>query len=300
MLSIKYNCSEWWRSQCDSSFGNGDISNSLLIYTGTASYGSAYLSRFPANLNNDIFIGPGASACPTCIGRQLEKPEYPTNQGRFYGILSDNNSNNSLSNYQNTWMSGFADPLFYLTYTNDGGLVPKFGPVTGSNNATDTPSSYVPKNFPIPPGGGPYINHYDGGDTFQWPGTSGSGCNGGPCQGLDPAAQFVHATIDGSEDFRLKSTSVLIGSGMGPLVYPPVGLTSTIPAVDLTGQGRPTSGRYDIGPVQYNGTLAAPTITSPTTATGYVGTAFIYNIGATGAPTSYGASGLPSWATLNT
>ena len=146
--------------------GNGDISNSLLIYTGTASYGSAYLSRFPANLNNDIFIGPGASACPTCIGRQLEKPEYPTNQGRFYGILSDNNSNNSLSNYQNTWMSGFADPLFYLTYTNDGGLVPKFGPVTGSNNATDTPSSYVPKNFPIPPGGGPYINHYDGGDTF--------------------------------------------------------------------------------------------------------------------------------------
>ena len=276
----------------------GDIINSLVIYTGTYPYGSAIAGKFPGNLYSDIVIGPGTSACPTCIAKQLEKPEYPTNQscdtcvGIPYGHAN-------VSNFQNTWMSGFANPVFYLT-TTGAPLVAKFGPVTGSDNATDTPPGYVSLLFPNPPGGGPYMNSYEGGATFQWPGTSGNGCNGGPCQGLDPAAQFVHATIDGNEDFRLKSTSVLIGSGMGPVVFPPLSYTSIITAVDLAGQGRPTSGRYDIGPVQYNGTLAAPTITSPTTATGFVGTAFVYNIGATGAPTSYSASGLPSWASLNT
>ena len=44
----------------------------------------------------------------------------------------------------------------------------------------------------------------------------------------------------------------------------------------------------------------APVITSSTTATGTTGSSFFYQITATNSPTSYSASGLPSWASLNT
>ncbi len=45
---------------------------------------------------------------------------------------------------------------------------------------------------------------------------------------------------------------------------------------------------------------AAPVITSSTSASGTVGTAFNYSITASGSPTSYAATGLPSWASINT
>ncbi len=47
-------------------------------------------------------------------------------------------------------------------------------------------------------------------------------------------------------------------------------------------------------------TAAAPVITSATTANGTVGTAFSYQITATNAPTSYGATGLPAGLSVNT
>ena len=46
-------------------------------------------------------------------------------------------------------------------------------------------------------------------------------------------------------------------------------------------------------------TQAAPVITSPTTASGTVGSAFSYQITATNAPSSYGATGLPGGLTVN-
>ena len=46
-------------------------------------------------------------------------------------------------------------------------------------------------------------------------------------------------------------------------------------------------------------TVAAPVITSATKASGTVGTAFSYQITATNAPTSYGATGLPAGLTVN-
>jgi fibronectin type 3 domain-containing protein len=52
-------------------------------------------------------------------------------------------------------------------------------------------------------------------------------------------------------------------------------------------------------PVSGGGGLT-PTITSPLTATGTVGTAFTYQIAATQNPTSYGATGLPAGLSLNT
>jgi hypothetical protein len=45
---------------------------------------------------------------------------------------------------------------------------------------------------------------------------------------------------------------------------------------------------------------AIPGITSSTSASGTVGTAFNYSITASGSPTSYAATGLPSWASINT
>jgi hypothetical protein len=45
--------------------------------------------------------------------------------------------------------------------------------------------------------------------------------------------------------------------------------------------------------------VAAPVITSATTASGTVGSAFLYQITATNAPTSYGATGLPAGLTVN-
>lgn len=46
--------------------------------------------------------------------------------------------------------------------------------------------------------------------------------------------------------------------------------------------------------------IAAPVVTSATTASGTVGFAFSYNITATNSPTSFNAAGLPSWASVST
>ncbi|MGD0092009.1 MAG: putative Ig domain-containing protein [Planctomycetota bacterium] len=48
------------------------------------------------------------------------------------------------------------------------------------------------------------------------------------------------------------------------------------------------------------GTPAAPVITGPTTATGTAGVAFSYQIAASNSPAGYNATGLPSWAAVNT
>ena len=48
------------------------------------------------------------------------------------------------------------------------------------------------------------------------------------------------------------------------------------------------------------GSVIAPVITSPTTASGTVGASFSYRIAASNSPTSFGATGLPAGLTLNT
>jgi hypothetical protein len=67
---------------------------------------------------------------------------------------------------------------------------------------------------------------------------------------------------------------------------------------------RPSSGTWDVGAYQYcvgsGCTQTVPIIYSATTATGAVGTAFIYQITATNSPTSFNAAGLPSGLSVNT
>ena len=47
-------------------------------------------------------------------------------------------------------------------------------------------------------------------------------------------------------------------------------------------------------------TVAAPVVSSAATASGKIGTAFSYQITASGTPTSYSATGLPAGLTINT
>ena len=71
--------------------------------------------------------------------------------------------------------------------------------------------------------------------------------------------------------------------------------TSTInlSATDASGTG-PATLTLTVNPAP------APVITSATTASGTVGIAFSYQITAANSPTSYGATGLPSWLSVNT
>jgi hypothetical protein len=222
--------------------GTGDITNSIIIYTGTQPYGTAWYERFPGHLINSILIGPGTSACSTCFARALGKPNYPTNNGNV-------ESNTTGSHVQNSWESGFAYPL---TYSSDSSGVPIFGPVTGANNATDIPSSYVPPYIPatsVPWGG-------YGGLAFQFPGTTSS------TQGLNPADVFVSASPP--YDFRLKSGSPLIGAGSMVVTntWPGIVNVPSIPTTDLLGNARPTAGRADVGAAQYQGAPPVQTIDS--------------------------------------
>ena len=85
------------------------------------------------------------------------------------------------------------------------------------------------------------------------------------------------------------------------------GLNATGRYVRMFGTKRTTIYGYSIWefqvfgiPVSNSGSGTAPSITSPTTATGTVGTAFSYQIAATQNPTSFGATGLPPGLSVNT
>jgi hypothetical protein len=80
--------------------------------------------------------------------------------------------------------------------------------------------------------------------------------------------------------------------------------TDTSSSVQLTGGVSVSSGGSSIPTTTTGTTLtispAAPVISSATTASGTVGSAFSYQITASNSPTSYGASGLPSGLSINT
>lgn len=209
--------------------GNGGIYNTLVKYTGTVPYGTAIWSRFPSDIVNDIIIGPGtcSTSSSPCYPLSYVKVSYP---GTPY------------SRVENTWTSGFSDPLIYIPAHGD------FGGIIGSNNATDISSAYVP----IINSSDPFISDPAGfgyGSTFQLPGSDGVSC-GGSCQGLTASSQFVSL----GTDFRLNSGSNLIAAGSDAL--------SVTFSTDLLGNPRPTSGRYDIGVAQYTGSAPTPAIAS--------------------------------------
>ena len=81
------------------------------------------------------------------------------------------------------------------------------------------------------------------------------------------------------------------------------GFNVTARFVRMNGTTRTTQYGYSIWEFQVFGVVGvsgAPAITSGTTASGNVNTAFSYQIAATNSPTSYGASGLPAGLSVNT
>jgi uncharacterized protein YhjY with autotransporter beta-barrel domain/mono/diheme cytochrome c family protein len=98
-----------------------------------------------------------------------------------------------------------------------------------------------------------------------------------------PAVGTVTATSATTVSYTASSTAY-----SSPLTFQyqangPCGTTSGVATVNLTVNPPPV-----------------PAITSAATATGTGGQAFTYNITATNAPTSFGATGLPAWASINT
>ena len=84
------------------------------------------------------------------------------------------------------------------------------------------------------------------------------------------------------------------------IVYIPANQNPTSAPLILVGYEGATAGTGSIGVFQVGDEVPVPTITSNTTASGTVGTAFSYTITGSNSPTSYGATGLPAGLTINT
>jgi hypothetical protein len=93
----------------------------------------------------------------------------------------------------------------------------------------------------------------------------------------------------GTADFRLLGNSVALDNGTSI-----AGVTSTL---DLNKVARPAGPGIDRGAFEYN---IVPRIVSALNASGKVGTAFSYTIGAYNYPSSFAASNLPAGLSVNT
>ena len=122
------------------------------------------------------------------------------------------------------------------------------------------------------------------------------------------SATTANGTVGSAFSYQITATN-------SPTSYGATGLPAGLTVNTSTGQitGTPTgAGTSTVAMSAINGggtgtatlTLtinpATPVITSATTASGTVGSAFSYQITATNSPTSYGATGLPSGVTVNT
>ena len=127
---------------------------------------------------------------------------------------------------------------------------------------------------------------------------------------FSPASSTVGAgaltlTLNGS---NFLSTSTVTYNGVA---HPATYVSSSALTITLSAADQATAGNYAVvvtnpAPGGGSSTLnfpvnnAPPVITSATTASGTVGSAFSYQITATNTPTSYGATGLPAGLTVNT
>jgi len=101
---------------------------------------------------------------------------------------------------------------------------------------------------------------------------------------------LVSNALDPTVILALSGTGVAAASHGESLAETEVPATSPTVALSWTPSTSSNVTSYNI----YRTTVASPVITSPTKASGTVGTAFSYEITATNTPTSYGAKGLPA------
>jgi regulation of enolase protein 1 (concanavalin A-like superfamily) len=97
-------------------------------------------------------------------------------------------------------------------------------------------------------------------------------------------------TVTCTADFSLKSTSLALNNG--------VQIAGTTPTTDIKNVSRLQGSGVDRGAYELIVT-GKPLITSSNTKTGTIGNSLSYTIIASNTPTSYAATGLPSWLTFN-
>ncbi len=88
--------------------------------------------------------------------------------------------------------------------------------------------------------------------------------NGSTCFGLTPSNEFVASNLAAPPDLRIKSTSADIYGAGAKFSFATGGsmLGTLVPTPDIYGQPIPTSGRYDVGAAQFNGS-PPPVVAGP-------------------------------------
>jgi hypothetical protein len=119
---------------------------------------------------------------------------------------------------------------------------------------------------------------------------------------LNPTSGSVGTgvTITGTY-FGASGTVTFNGTAATTTSWSATSIVTSVPTGATSGNVVVTVGGMASNTIPFTVTSsAAPAITSASSASGTMGTAFSYKITATNSPTSYGASGLPSWASVNT
>ncbi|MBA2479461.1 MAG: hypothetical protein H0V44_02270 [Planctomycetes bacterium] len=150
------------------------------------------------------------------------------------------------------------------------------GTVTSGGNASDV--AYADANF------------YSSSATIMGQSLSAWKASGKDASALSGVPQFTNQTAG---DYTLQASSPCIDAA-GAVA------AANIPATDTNGNLRPSGGSADIGAAERTASgSGAPVITSPATANATIGAVFTYQITASNGPTSFTATGLPGWATVN-
>lgn len=193
------------------------VTNSTLVYAGTATGCFGVWAKFNPALANDTLIGPG-SRIADCA------PVITLAGGSTYGdVVMYNNA-----------LFGWSNPLAYGTETGT-----YTAPViVGANNATDIPSNYAAgAEFAF--GGNASPNYY----PYALSGISQ--------YGVSAAAQFVNPAAGPGMNLALLPSGSLYGGGAAfSYAFGQNDVQTLAPGADIFGNARPQGTRYDIGAYQ--------------------------------------------------
>ncbi|HEV3273033.1 MAG TPA: choice-of-anchor tandem repeat GloVer-containing protein [Candidatus Methylacidiphilales bacterium] len=258
------------------SFGDGTVTNDgagpvaplVLGYDGNF-YGTTYRGG-SANQGTVFAMSPtGAETLIHPFGTLTNDGAFPNaalcqgTDGNFYGTTSLGGA-------------GGSGTVFSIVTTQGTTHAPVFTGATTVSAAALSPFSFTPKaSFGV-------SNNGTGGDIVR----------------PSFVPQMITKLFNEADDWILSGTLpeyLTFDSVSGTITGTPIesGIyTVTMTPVNASGQGTPQTITIYVE--------VAPVITSPTTATGSVGASFSYTTTAAASPTSFGATGLPAWLSVNT
>ncbi len=260
------------------------LRNNLLISTTTEAGCYAILFKYRGVAYNNTAVGPGNANC-TFIAN------YDSS-----GIGVYNPTTGLITPWRNNLVFGF--PNFHAYGTQGHSLLFDIGNNAGDYSATPSITPFtLAADAPI---GGTYtpVNMTSGYNS-----TCGVG-NSSPCTGLSASVQFVNSTVGTSFDGRLLTGAGVIGAGanFNATVVPYWQGAFSSTGTDILGNTRPTSSRFDVGVIQFNGTPAPCVINSVSlsgTHTFPGGSPSGYNVGTMSASLS-GSCAASAWSITST